>query len=129
MRIPDWLPVYGDPDYRGPCPHEEAEQRELFRVLRMLPIGALAVHPPNEGKRSRAAGGRAKSAGLTPGAPDLIIPGTPCIVIELKRRDRTKSRWQPGQLEYLRNAMDAGCVVGVALGARAAIDAVQEVTR
>lgn len=59
---------------------------------------------------------------MTPGAADIIIP---CgFVCELKRRDHTKSKWQPGQLEYLEAAQDAGCFVAVALGWEAALEAV-----
>lgn len=54
MKIPDWLPCYGDRSYRGPCPQEGAEQVTFFNRLRKEhpdTWGRLAIHPKNEGKR------------------------------------------------------------------------------
>lgn len=129
MKIPDWLPCYGDRSFRGPCPQEGAEQVTFFQRLRRgypKSYGMLALHPKNEGKRR---GGqfqqlaRDKAMGLSPGASDIVIPGAPAFVVEMKRRDHTKSRWQPGQLEYLEAAQEAGAFVCVALGADAAMEA------
>jgi hypothetical protein len=63
---------------------------------------------------------------MTEGASDIIIPGCPAFVCELKRRDHTKSKWQDGQLEYLETAQKAGAFVCVALGADAAMEAFEE---
>jgi hypothetical protein len=41
---------------------------------------------------------------ITPGASDIIIPAACSFVCEIKRRDHTKSKWQPGQVEYLESA-------------------------
>ena len=60
---------------------------------------------------------------MTKGASDIIIPGSPAFVCELKRRDHTKSRWEDGQQEYLTAAQDAGAFVCIALGADAAMEA------
>src|SRR5690554_7745661 len=104
MKIPDWLPCYGDRSYRGSCPQEGAEQVTFFNRLRKEhpdTWGRLAIHPKNEGKRR---GGqfqqlaRDKAMGLSPGASDIIIPGSPAFIVEMKRRDHTQSTWQPGQL-------------------------------
>ena len=62
---------------------------------------------------------------MTPGASDIIIPGNPSFVCELKRRDHTKSTWQPKQLEYLEAAKENGSFVCVALGWEAAWDALE----
>lgn len=132
MKIPDWLPCYGDRSYRGSCPQEGAEQVTFFNRLRKEhpdTWGRLAIHPKNEGKRR---GGqfqqlaRDKAMGLSPGASDIIIPGSPAFVVEMKRQDHTQSSWQPGQLAYLEAAKDAGCFVGVALGWEGAWQAFQE---
>jgi len=132
MKIPDWLPCYGDRSYRGSCPQEGAEQVTFFNRLRKEhpdTWGRLAIHPKNEGKRR---GGqfqqlaRDKAMGLSPGASDIIIPGSPAFVVEMKRQDHTQSSWQPGQLAYLEAAKDAGCFVGVALGWEGAWMAFQE---
>lgn len=132
MKIPDWLPCYGDLAYRGDCPTESAEQVTFFQRLRSEypdTYGLLAVHPKNEGKRR---GGqfqqlaRDKALGLSPGASDIIIPGSPAFVVEMKRRAHTQSSWQPGQLAYLEAAQKAGCFVGVALGWEGAWQAFHE---
>lgn len=132
MKFPQFLRVFGDTSYRGDCPLEGAEQATFFAQLRKLypdTWGELALHPKNEGKRR---GGqfqqlaRDKALGLAPGAADVIIPGWPTFVVEIKRRDHTKSAWQKGQLEYLKAAQQAGCFVGVALGWEGAWQAFEE---
>lgn len=129
MKFPTWLPIYGDPDYRGDCPKEAAEQATFFNQLRKHypdSYGILALHPKNEGKRSGAQFqqlARDKALGLSPGAADVVIPGSPAFILEIKRRDHTKSSWQPGQIPYLEAAHKAGCFVGVALGWQGAWEA------
>jgi len=60
------------------------------------------------------------------GASDVIIPSRVTFVCEMKRADHTKSKWQPGQIDYLNAAQDAGAWVCVALGWEAAMEAVRE---
>jgi len=121
------VPVFGDQSFRGQCPSESVEQMTFFNWLgREHPAWrSLAIHPRNEqqlrGGQFRALA-RHKAEGMTPGASDIIIPGAPTFVCELKRRDHTLSKWQPGQVEYLEAARDVGCFACVALGA----DAVKE---
>lgn len=131
MKFPDWLTVYGDTSFRGECPEEEAEQGTFFNQLRILhpKLAAIALHPKNEqklrgGQFSRHA--RDKRSGFVKGASDIIIPGGPALVIELKRLDHTQCKWQDGQQEYLEAAQDAGAMVCVALGYEAAIAAVND---
>lgn len=129
MKFQPDIPVYGDPDYRGDCPSEGVEQTTFFaRVRREHPdtFGKLAVHIRNEGKRSYMQAAWQKAQGMTKGAPDVIIPGAPTFLCEIKRRDHTKSRWQDGQEEYLIAAKKMGSFVCVALGADAAIEAFQD---
>ena len=126
MKIPEWLACYGDTEYRGKCPSESAEQVTFFaRLRRQYPDtwGRLAIHPRNEGKRHFTQTARQKAEGMTPGASDIVIPGSPSFVCELKRQDHTRSRWQDGQAEYLAAAQNAGCFVCVALGCDAAWEA------
>ena len=123
MKFPPDIPVYGDVKYRGDCPTEGAEQVTFFNRLRAAypdTLGKIAIHPRNEGKRHHAAVWREKAEGMTPGASDIIIPGCPAFVCELKRRDHTKSSWQPGQREYLQIAQQYGSFACVALGVDAA---------
>ena len=127
MRFPDWLRVYGDTDYRNKkCPVESAEQITFFNELRRLypdSYGLIALHPRNEGKRTQNQVMRQKAEGMTAGAADIVIPGSPAFVCELKRQDHTQSHWEDGQQEYLKAAQDAGAFVCVALGYKAAIEA------
>ena len=128
MKFESWLPVYGDQSYRGDCPTESNEQVTLFaRIRKRWPdtIGRVAIHPRNEGKRTPGQVWYQKAEGMTDGASDVIIPGCPALVIELKRRDHTTSTWQKGQVEYLKAAHDMGAFVCVALGADAAIEAIE----
>ena len=126
MKIPPNIPVYGDPSFRGKCPREGTEQSSFFnQIRREYPDtwGILAVHPRNEGQLR---GGqfkaiiKHKAEGMSPGASDIIIPGNPAFVCEMKRKDITQSKWQYGQQEYLEAAQNAACFVCVALGAEAA---------
>ena len=132
MKFPEWLPVFGDASYRGECPLEEAEQATFFSQLRKLhpdTYGRLAMHPKNEGKRRGAQFAqlaRDKALGMTKSAPDVVLPGAPTLLIEIKRQDHTQSKWQEGQLEYLTAAQNAGSFVCVALGAVSAWEAFQE---
>ena len=129
MRLLDWLPTYGDPKWRGDCPQESVEQVTFFaRLRRQYPdtYGRLAIHPRNEGKRTHYQTARQKAEGMTPGASDIVIPGAPAFVCEMKRRDRTQSQWQEGQAEYLQAAQNAGAFVCVALGCDAAWEAFNE---
>ena len=132
MKFPQWLKVYGDTSYRGDCPQESAEQITFFGQLRAQhpdTLGRLALHPKNEEKRKGRQFqqlARDKAMGLAPGASDIIIPGCPAFVCEMKRADHTRSKWQPDQLEYLEAAHNAGAFVCVALGWEAAMEAVKE---
>ena len=127
MQLKDCpVPVYGDTAWRGKCPPEHIEQASFFnRLRRGYPdsYGLIAVHPRNEGlKRGGqfSAVMRHQAEGMTKGAADIVIPGAPAFVCELKRRDHTQSAWQEGQQAYLGAAQSAGAFVCVALGAEAA---------
>ena len=129
MKFPEGLQVFGDATYRGECPLEEAEQATFFSQLRKLhpdTYGRLAMHPKNEGKRRGAQFAqlaRDKALGMTKSAPDVVLPGAPTLLIEIKRQDHTQSKWQDGQVEYLQTAQSLGCFVAVALGWEGAMDA------
>ena len=123
-----WLRVYGSQDYRNKhCPLEYQEQASYFDALqRLYPhLAAVAIHPPLEGKRSWGqVAWQKKQGGLNTGASDVIIPAAPVpFVCEIKRRDRTQSKWQPAQIDYLWAAHQLGAYSCVALGWEAAIEA------
>jgi len=129
MKFTDTMPVYGDRSFRGKCPNENIEQSSFFaKIRREYPdsYGLIAVHPRNEGLVKNGqfhAMNKHKLEGMTKGASDIVIPGAPSFVCELKRQNHTLSKWQEGQLEYLQAARNVGSFVCVALGAVAAWDA------
>jgi hypothetical protein len=128
MKLPEDIKIYGDTSYRGQCPPETAEQVTFFaRIRKKYPdYGAVAIHPRNEGKRNYLQIASEKAEGLTKGATDIIIPGSPAFVCELKRRDHTKSSIHKEQEEYLYAAKRLGCFVCIALGVDAAEEAFTE---
>lgn len=126
MLLPNDIKVYGDTSYRGACPKETLEQVTFFgRLRRSYPdtLGLIAFHVRNEGKRNHLEAATHKAEGLTTGAADIIIPGAPTFVCELKRRDHTQSSISDQQLAFLRAAQAAGSVVCIALGVDAAWEA------
>jgi len=121
------IPLYGDQKFRDKnCALEEMEQVTFVNRIRSKypnTYGMILIHPENErkvidGKFSLVA--RSKSMGMTKGASDIIIPGMPSFVCEIKRRDRTKSSIDQDQIDYLRACYDAGSFVCIALGCDAA---------
>jgi hypothetical protein len=127
MKFNEAIPVYGDTSYRNKkCPSEALEQVTFFNRIRKLypdTYGLLAVHIKNEGKRTAHQAMKDKAEGMTTGASDIIIPGKPAFVCEMKRRDHTLSQWQDGQQEYILAAINTGAFACVALGADAAMEA------
>ena len=80
MKFPPWIKVFGDTTYRNKkCPSEGAEQITFFNYIRKLE--PTAVHIKNEGKRTYSQVSAEKAQGMTPGAPDIIIPGCPTATI------------------------------------------------
>ena len=127
MKVPTWLTVYGDTSFRGDCPPEQQEQVTFFNTLRSeFPdtLGLLALHPRNEGKRDWRQVQRERVEGMAVGASDIIIPGCHSFVCELKRRDHTKCRLSKEEAAYLAAAKDAGAFVCLALGWKAAMEAI-----
>lgn len=126
MKFPDHIPLYGDPSFRGKCPIESVEQVSFFNQIRKIypdTFGAIAIHPRNEGLVSKGQFStmvKRKAEGMTKGASDVVIPGNPSFVCEIKRQNHTLSSWQDGQVEYLEACQNAGAFVCVALGAEAA---------
>jgi hypothetical protein len=124
--------VYGDTEFRGKCPKEAMEQITFFNRIRAAypdTWGRLAVHVRNEGLKIGGHIGSVamhKAEGMTPGAADILIPARIAFVCEMKRRDRTQSAWQDGQVEYLTAAHNAGAFACVALGCDAAMEAFEE---
>lgn len=130
MIIPQWLKVYGDPTYRNKkCPKEDAELKTFVNQVRKInpDVARVLLHINNEGKRRHDEVNDLKAKGsINPGASDIIIPGKPCFVLEMKRKDMAESDWQPGQVDYLKQCQDMGCFVCLALGYESALMAFNE---
>lgn len=130
LNLPPSIRVYGDQDWRGKCPTETVEQASFFNRLRAEypdTWGMLGLHIRNEGRRTgRQMQSIKAQGGFVAGAVDIVIPGAPTFVCELKRADRTQSKWQPGQIAYLSAAANAGAFPCVALGAAAAWEAFED---
>ena len=128
MKLNNNIKTYGNPDFRGKCPTESAEQITFFNWLRREypDVAIVATHIRNEGRRSHAQTARQKAEGMRSGQADIIIAGAPTFVCELKRADRTQSKWQDDQQEYLIQAASMGAFACVALGHKAAIEAFKE---
>jgi hypothetical protein len=126
MYLPNDIKIYGNTEYRGACPKEALEQVTFFaRLRRQYPdtLGLIGVHVRNEGKRNLLQAAKEKSEGMTTGAADIIIPGAPTFICELKRRDHTTSSISDAQLAFLRASQAAGSFVCIALGVDAAWEA------
>lgn len=129
MNFPKFLKVYGDQSFRGDCPHEDYALTSFFSRIRKdysTSYGLVAFHPKNEGKRTKQQNNIDKMKGLTAGVCDVVIIGNPTLCLEIKRDDHTKSKFQPGQLEFLEHSHNSGAFVCVALGYQAALLAFEE---
>lgn len=126
-QIPNHIHVFGDTSFRGDCATETAELIGFFRLLeKEYPtLAAIATHIRNEGKRSKFQGYKQQQEGMNTGASDIIIPCSPPIVIELKRRDHTLSAISSKQVAYLSAVHCYGAHACVALGAVGAMEAVK----
>lgn len=124
-KLPDNVYLFGDAEYRGECACETAEQVTFFSVIRREhpDIAKTAFHVRNEGKRSQHRADMERMEGMATGAADIVIPGAPAFICELKRRDHTKSRISAEQLAFLAQSKKQGAFACVALGYEAAIAA------
>jgi hypothetical protein len=122
--------LYGNQKFRDKnCPLESAEQITFGNHVRAQypeTFGLILLHPKNEGQLINgqfSAVSKARAMGMAKGAADIIIPGNPAFVCEIKRADRTRSEISDEQIAYLYAAKSAGAFVCIALGHAAAIDA------
>ena len=131
MKTPPTIRTYGG-TFRGKCPRESVEQSSFFnRIRQEYPEtwGLLAVHVRNEGMLVNGqftAITKHRMEGMQKGCADILIPGSPTFVCEMKRQDPTKSILDDEQLKYLEAAQTAGAFACVAFGAAAAWDAFEE---
>lgn len=119
MRLPKNIPIYGNTSYRGDCKLERLEQIDCYHWLKYHhpTYGRLFIHQRNEGKKGyRQISHEKKDGSMNPGVSDIVIPGNPSFVAELKRKDHTKSSLPADELDYLEVAQSTGCFVCVVLG-------------
>ena len=115
-----------------PIPTESTEQQRLFQWAKFAggkyPELRLLYHIPNEGKRTRATGGRMRAEGLKKGVPDLCLPvargGCHGLYIELKRTKGGKVT--PEQLEWVDALTRQGYMAAVCRGWEEASEIITE---
>lgn len=132
MKLNPAIPTYGNPEYRGKCPRETAEHVTCINwVKAQYPqtYGKLIFHPKLDGKKSYAQINKEKMEGVISGVPDIVVPGCPTGLFEIKRKDPTKSKWQKGQQPYLLTAQEQGAWVCVCLGHESFMEAFREWVR
>lgn len=116
-----------DDKYRGDCPKERIEQVNFISWLRFHYPHVIAFHPVNEGDVPVQKRASLKEEGLLPGVSDVIIlhktKKHPYMVLEMKRKDSTKSRISDDQVKFLIGAADQGAFACVACGFECAKDA------
>lgn len=126
MKISSEIKVYGDINYRGTCAKEDSEVQTIVNQVRKRYPQVLFTHIKNEGKRTKAQMDFDKSMGLLGGVSDLVFFGNPMMVMEVKRKDHTLSKWQPYQQEFLIETQKQGVVSCVCFGWEAGMEAVED---
>ena len=116
------VPLFGNTSFRGACPVEDIEVINfmLWVKYQYPKYAPIATHVKNEGKRSHGQARRDKNLGLTKGFADVVILTTPPFVLEMKRRDHTKSKIDADQVKHLETVIENGGFACVALGFEAA---------
>lgn len=112
----------------GKHPTEAAEMATFFNILRLQypKLHKVALHIRNEGRRSNSQMQAQKAqGGFVKGASDIIIPGNPTFVCELKSLAKS-AKISEDQIAYLENAANVGAFSCLAYGHEAAMEAVKE---
>jgi hypothetical protein len=118
-----------------PVPTESVEMQCLFRWAAYekgaLPELAMLYHIPNEGKRSRATGGRMVAEGLKSGVPDICLPvargNFHGLYIELKRQKG--GRVSENQEEWLYQLAKQGYFTAICRGWQEASEVIEAYLR
>ena len=126
MKIPKSVPLYGtkSKEYNT----EAAEQITFVNLIRRdYPdtYGKIITHVKNERQlrgNQFSAIARDRAMGQVKGCSDIIIPGCPAFVCEVKSRSN-KAKISDEQIEYLLAAQECGAFACVALGYAGAIEA------
>ena len=109
------------------APSERDEQVTFFNQLRKHKphLGEIAIHIKNEGKRNINQVNEDKANGMVTGAVDVVIPGEPTLLIELKKRSK-RAKVSDAQVNYMESAARQGAMCYVCYGWEMAMEAVEE---
>lgn len=112
MKIPEGILFFDSPVGTG---DEDYHVMTFFNQLRAVhpELAAIAVHIPNEGKRTAQQIQRAKLMGLVTGASDIIIPAKKPLLLEAKV---WKGKLTTAQTSYLLAGKAQGAVPCVGVG-------------
>lgn len=106
------------------APSESAEMATFFNKLPSH-IKSVAIHVRNEGVRDyRLVSKMRMEGGFIKGCPDIIVPGCPTLLIEMKSRAKA-SRLSKEQVSYMDSAKSLGAMCCVCYGYEAALQAIQ----
>lgn len=111
-----------DSGYRGECPKEETDQMAYGLWMQYRFPDVLWFHVPNETgtKSGPQFVEKRRKMGVRSGVSDNVIltngVNHKCGLIELKRRDKTKSKVSPSQIEVLEAAILEGHFGAIAYG-------------
>ena len=112
-----------DSGFRGDCMLEDTEQINCISWLdyNYPEIAPLLFHVVNESMMPVNGRVKAKKKGLRAGVPDMVflykVAGYSGLIIELKRKDRTKSPIRKTQKEYLARFSGQGFATAICYGA------------
>lgn len=120
--------IYGEKK-KGKHPSESLEMTTFFNKLRQEypdTLALIAVHIRNEGKKTYQQISKEKlHGGFIKGASDIIIPGSPSFVCEMKSMNAS-SLISDEQKIYLNAVAVAGSFSCVAYGYEAAWEALEQ---
>ena len=109
-----------DSGFRGPCNYEDDDAASFFMWVSYHYPEMNIFHVTNEFKCTKLQGEILNRKGRKKGVSDYLIltpfRGYGFAVIEAKRRDRTKSKWQEGQREFLNKCASDGGFAAVCYG-------------
>ena len=103
-----------DSGYRGDCPLEDTDLINLVSWFdhNYPHLSSLLVHVPNESKIPVQGRVKLRMKGLKSGVQDLILfkkqGGYSGLCLELKRKDRTKSKVNQNQEDYAAEFSEEG---------------------
>lgn len=107
-----------DPNYRGECRQEWAEQIDCMSWLEVNHPDRfpLCFHTPNEVKANAQYMQKRRKMGVKAGISDIIDLGAVRGLFELKRLDRSQSTVSKDQREFLLAGANSGAFAAICYG-------------